>query len=489
MKIKNQLTTIFVFAFLFRLILFNIVPVTGDATFHYPIIEYIATQYSIPTFEYISGPNPYWYPPFYHIIGGLVYSLFGFAELTPLIIGLTGVFVFYFFAKKHYPEIAVIATAILSVLPFHSYYSAIGYPDGLLFILAVAAYHFYKNFLVSKSKRDFFYTACFCALSASTHYHGFAPLVAITVHLALKNPKKAVIFGLIAFTLASPWYIRNTYVFGNPFWPKIHGGYFPNDAAVQLMPKTFDGMFGLHKWQALFFDFWIGAPNSGDDISDKIQLAYEITPLAFPLSVFWLIAMISITAIGIMGAKKNDVKLPLIAILICLIPFSGNGLARMFTAYIPFFVLALAKGYVDLNFKWKNILAGILICALIAGPIGYGLGYWNFRQKYIPVFEAIKEGTVNEETLVMPFNVGDCVYYTKRKCLRIGSIGGIPKPSEEDLGYILKMGGVDKVCCTSLAKGQLSISDKLICNAFQNQTPSIQYDSNGVWGKCWDITE
>ena len=489
MKGVKLIHIIFVFAILFRIILFNIIPVTGDATFHYPIIEYMGDNFSMPIFEYVTGPNPFWYPPFYHIIGAIIYSVFGKAEYTPLFIGVTGLFVFYFFVKKHYPKHAVSATALLAVLPFHSYYSAIGYPDGLLFILAIASFHFYKNYLIVGDKRNLFYTACFCALSASTHYHGFAPLAAIAIHLGLKNPKHALIFIVIASTLSSPWYIRNTYIFGNPIWPKIFGGYFPDDGAVQSMPKTLDGLFGLHKWQALFFDFWIGAPNSGDDIMEKLYLANEKTKFAYPLAVLWLCAMILVTVLSVRGVKKIGSSLWIITFIICLIPFSGNGLARMFTAFTPFIIIALAKGYESLRFSGKNVLAIILAIALISGPVGYGMGYNSYRQKYTPIFDAIRLGTEPAETIVMPFNIGDCIYQTKRKCLRIGSIGGIPNPSEGKVRDILKQGGVDKVCCTSLSVGEMSATDKLICNGFMNKTPIIDFNKNGVWGKCWNIME
>jgi 4-amino-4-deoxy-L-arabinose transferase-like glycosyltransferase len=126
---------------LVRLVFWLTTPVTGDALFHYSIAKYISDTYSVPTFEYVTGPNPFWWPPLFHIITALLYKLTGVLTLTPLVFGLVGLFMFYVFCRRFYPNDAVTATLVLAFLPFHVYYSSVGYFETLMFFLAVCAFY------------------------------------------------------------------------------------------------------------------------------------------------------------------------------------------------------------------------------------------------------------------------------------------------------------------------------------------------------------
>jgi len=473
-----------------RLIFWVTAPVTGDATFHYTIMEYMAETWTVPVFEHVTGPNPYWYPPLYHIAGAFLETATGVAELAPLLFGLIGLLAFNAFAKKHYPAEASAATTMLCFLPFHVYYSGIGYMATFLFLLSVACYNSYLNWQWGGERKQLLLCAAFCALSASTHYHGFIPLLAIGAHMALKRPKAAATFFIVGLALASPWYARNYEVFGNPIWPKMGAGDLPGDRTAHSIAPTVWSLASPTKAAGLFFDFWVGAPNSGDDMARNFEVARGRIPGAELLALGWLAAVFLGTALAAYGARtwtRKELGLPVIIAAFCLGPYLGNNLARMWVALIPFIVLAMGAGYERMRWRWKGAVAAICIIALLGASYAYAYTYRQIRGEHIPFFEMMKSGIEEGENVVMPFNSADCVYYTGLRCLRVGSAGGIPEPEEGQVQEVLKEYGIDHVCCSSLAYDGFGEADRRICESFGDVEPEISYDRGRVWGRCWKL--
>jgi len=477
---------------LVRILFWATTPVTGDATFHYNIAKYIADTYTIPSFEYVTGPNPFWWPPLFHILTALVYKITGILTLTPLLFGVAGLIAFSVFARKFYPKQAETATVILAFLPFHVYYSSIGYFETLMFLLAVAAFHFYFSYLKTASRRDFAYAILMSALSASTHYHGFIPLIAIGLHMLVKSDKKAVTFIVLGLLLSSPWYVRNYVVFGNPIWPKVWGGNFPGDTAVThvTLRENVASLASPGKWGDVFFDFWIGAPNSGEDLKSNIAVGRSRLPLFDLFMMPWAAAIVAASAAAIWGAyrmRKKEILFPALVFITCLGPLVSNGLARMFVALFPFIVVYMADGYMGLKLKYKHILLAVALVSYIGGSYAYSLTYKQMRDPYIPFFKLMEEKIPQGANVVVPFNIQDCIYYSGRRCLRIGSTGGIPTPTQGTLDSILQDYDISYVCCSSLNWNALSASDKMICDRFNDAKLHINYIQGGIWGRCWVV--
>jgi hypothetical protein len=491
MDAKRSAAAVILAGTLVRLAFWLTIPVTGDAAFHYSIARYMAQTLSVPTFEYVTGPNPFWWPPLFHISSALLFRLTGVLTLAPLLFGVAGLVAFHRFCLEFYPERATTATAMLAFLPFHVYYSGIGYFETLLFLLSVAAFHFYYRFRRGGSGRDLGYAAFMCALSASTHYHGLVPLIAISAHLVLRDRRNAAAFIVVGLLLSSPWYVRNLVVFGNPIWPKLYGGYYPDDAAVQSVPlgMALSELARPGKWAALYLDFWLGAPNSGEDFWSNVQVGEARYPFFDIFALGWLaltVACTTMAALGLAGLRRRGgLLLPALVFAAALVPFVPNGLARMFVALVPFAVLSAAEGFDSLRLSRKHLALAVAAIAFMGGSYAYAYTYKKIRDPYLPFFEQMKERIPGSANVVMPFNVQDCVYYAERRCLRVGSAGGIPSPDARSLDPILSDYDVSFVCCSSLYWDAISRTDRLICGRFAAQKPFIDYSAPGVWGRCW----
>jgi len=473
-----------------RLIFWLTTPVTGDAAFHYSIARYMGETWRIPTFEYVTGPDPFWYPPLFHIITAVLYRLTGILTLTPLLFGVAGLILFHIFCVRFYPKHALSATLFLAFLPFHIYYSSIGYIETLLFLITVAAFYFYFSFLKSKRTRDLAYAVFMSALAASAHYHGIVVLLSITAHLALQDRRKAAIVLAAGLILSCPWYIRNFVVFGNPVWPKVYGGYYASDATAKgtPIPVALAQLGRPGRWASVFLEFWVGAPNSGEDFASNAAVGRTRYPMFDLFMLPWLAFIVCLTLLGIWGAylMKNDKTaiFAAIALIISVGPFVLNSLPRMFVAAMPFAVVAMAAGYDAMKFRRKDIMLAAAFIALLGGSYAYAYTYKSIRERYVPFFDMMKDKIPDDAKVVMPFNKQECVYYSERQCQRIGNTGGIPTPTIENMDRILKDYDIAYVCCSSLNWGAHD-EIRIICDPFKDRKPAFEYEKGGVWGKCW----
>ncbi len=471
-----------------RCVFWLITPVTGDAAFHYTIMGHMADTWSIPLTEHVTGPNPFWYPPLFHIVGAIVKTVTGWAELTPLLFGILGLLAFKRFAQVHYPDNAKTSMWVLALLPFHVYYSGIGYMTTFLFLLTVMAFYHYMNYRKGGSARELLRACAFCALSAATHYHGFIPLLALSLDLAFRNRKAAVLFFICGLLLVSPVYVRNYWVFGNPFWPKLQPGNFPGDKAVEHVNLTPGSLLSPRKVSVLVFEFWLGAPNSGDDLAKSWSLGRDRFPLFDLMAFGWVLAVILGTIMGLRGLKgldAEDRRLALIIGALCIGPYINNGMPRFWVALAPLAYIGLAKTYDGVKFKGKWIATLFCIVALLGASYAYAFSYRKIRDSYEPFWNMMEANIQDTESVVMPFNIADCNYQTGLRCIRIGSLGGIAEPGVGQVRSVMEENGIDAVCCSSLAWDGYGESDKRICTEFAKDDAFIVYDRGPVWGRCW----
>ncbi|MFH0863362.1 MAG: hypothetical protein V1875_10105 [Candidatus Altiarchaeota archaeon] len=488
---------------LVRIIFWLTAPVTGDGGLNFYASKYLADHIAPPAVGVV-GVVPLWYPPLFHILTAIIYTATGILTLSPLVFGVAGLLMFHRFASRFYPKQSFTAAAVLAFLPFHVYYCGIGYFETLMFFLAVCALHFYYSFLESADSRDFAYAAGASALCALTHYHGFVVVAALSLHLFAKNWKKGLLFFVIAVVLASPWYARNYAVFGNPIWPKVSGGYYPKDVeAIQGRPFV-DSIRDLpnpSRWVTLFFDFWIGAPNSGDELAHKIDVALKTYPYGMMPLLFWFLAALGFTLAAAYGAAHmvghRRAMLPLILFLGSLVPFSSSVSARMFTPLAPFLIIAISEGVGKIDIKFEKsfkgapmrspavVLAALLLICMLGASYAYSYTYRNIRAGYAPFWDEMASLPAGSR-IIMPFNVQECLYFSGRQCLRLGTMGGgIPRPDGSDMERVLSQYRADYVCCTSINWDAQSLSDKAVCDSFTGRKAVIDYDSGNIWGRCW----
>jgi len=61
---------------LFVLSLTSIHHVSGDGCWYIPVGKFIANNFKIPLFEPLGRDEPFWSPPFYHVIVAIMYYIF-----------------------------------------------------------------------------------------------------------------------------------------------------------------------------------------------------------------------------------------------------------------------------------------------------------------------------------------------------------------------------------------------------------------------------
>ncbi|MFH1402721.1 MAG: hypothetical protein ABIH11_00445 [Candidatus Altiarchaeota archaeon] len=475
-----------------RIIFWATTPVTGDACFHYNVARFMSENLSIPSFEYVTGGNPFWYPPLFHIITAVLYRLTGILTLTPLVFGIGGLVAFKKFCDRFYPEHSLKSVLLLSFLPFHVYYSGIGYLESLIFLTTVLSYHYYYAYLKDGGNKQLGYAAITSALTALTHYHGMIIPLSITAHLALRDRKKAAVFLAAALLIASPWYVRNYMVYGNPVWPKLYGGKYPGYRDVQgiSVESAVASIFSPGRWVSVFFDFWIGAPNSGEDFWNNVEVGAGRYPFFMWIMVFWLTAIIALSILSFRGfmrvSERRDQEMIAIVFALSLIPFTLNGLARMFIAVIPFLVIAVSKGVGGISNRGMMLATPAVILLLVGGSYGYAQTYKNLVEGYEPFFEKIREEMPEGSRIVMPFMIHECIYYTGMHCLKIGGAGSLPEFDTKDMRQIFKDYDVEYVCCNRMHWSALPEQYKSVCRRLNKEKSYVSYSEGDSWGKCWN---
>lgn len=484
---------IVLFAVLLRIAFWNTAPVTGDGAIHFTIVKHMAETHTIPSFEYYAGPDPFWYPPLYHLLSALIYNVTGVLTISPLIFGIASVFAFDLFLKTHFRRLRTAGLGFFALLPYALYYSGIGYADSLLLLLAILFYDFYLKYEASGKGYHLALTLLFAVALANTHYQGFIPSLAVAVHMGLKNPKKAVFFLAAVCILSSPWYVRNYILYGNPVWPKIFPGNFPGDRAVQSLPlaDSVASLFTIQKWGGVFFDFWVGAPNSGEDMLDNIEVGMQKVPFFLPAFALWLGSLAILSYLFYEGVRvcpdKKIKRLALLSFAASIAPFLGNSLARMFYSFIPFIPVFMAYGFLDDKGVRRTVIVGLCLFAAVGSSFGYALVYSAVRAPVIPFFHMMEDSIGEDKNVLMPESVGECLYFSQKRCIRLGSAGGVPNPRQDHVREDVAKAGIDYVCCSNLNWGAHSEVEKRVCTQFFDQTPDISYESGGYWGKCWKV--
>ncbi|MBU0762832.1 MAG: glycosyltransferase family 39 protein [Candidatus Altiarchaeota archaeon] len=484
----SKISAVIIFGILLRILFWTTAPVTGDATFHLTITAYIAEHKTVPVFEDAAGPNPFWYPPLFHLSSAIIYYITGVDRLAPLLFGILGIFAFYKFTKNHFPKYNTFSTAILALMPFHIYYSSIAYPETLMFLVATLAYNSYFNWMKNKRTGEFFNAVGFSSLALMTHYYGFIVLCSVAAHLAIKNKKNAILFFTIGVILSSPWYLRNYAIFGNPLWPKLGAGYYKGDSAIQALPLA-DAVYNVlnpKRWAGTYFDFLMGAPNSGEDLLEKTAANAGNKAILWLGAVMWFVAALVFLHFLFKGLNCLSIKdaiLPALAFVISILPYSGNNLARMFVCAIPFIPVIIAKGIGSR--QSLTFFAAIIV--LTAGSYTYAYTNMKVREEYTPFFNLMKERIGSDERVLMPYKVGECLYFSKKRCARVGSAGGVQIVDEEELEENIAENRISYVCCTSMNYDSLRGYNRMVCEHYSRGQPSFSYVKNNIWGKCWVV--
>ncbi|MBD3261578.1 MAG: hypothetical protein GF334_07850 [Candidatus Altiarchaeales archaeon] len=487
MHVGRRVFLVFVLAVFLRVLLWQLVPVTTDAAEHLVKAEYVAENHRIPIFEYVTGNDPWWYPPLYHIIAAAVYSLTGVLTVTSPLAGVLSLVAFYFFLSEFYPN-HLNAFILLCFLPFHAYMSGLAYVTIMLFLWGLLAFYFHKKHEKTALRRYFVLSVVFSGAAALTHYHGLiAAIIISSVYVLRRHPKKALVFFIGTLLIASPWYIRNYRVFGNPVWPLFFEGKYGHGKTSS--GYGFTGFLNILKastFSSVFFDFWIGAPNSGEDLMDNVAFGREKYPLVFEAGAFAWILLVLIWSVfilrGLFILRHDGIVWLSFLWSVLAIPFLAN--ARLIVFCVPFAVICASAGLKGVSKNQKKALLLLSMVFFSAVTLAYAYTYHGIIQDYLPFYGLMDGALPADARIMMPYTLQECLYYTDHVCIRSKDFpGGVPPEVYEDPSLVRHL-NISHVCCDSLYWNSRPKRIKNFCQSYPGEKV-IEYRENGVFGVCY----
>lgn len=201
------------------------------------------------------------------------------------------------------------------------------------------------------------FIGCLGFLLAARH-HRFRSREAFSVLL---------LYGFIAVAVGSPFYIKNWFVTGNPFYPFLYG--------------IFDGR-GWEPQQAQFYDYFVQSLGMGRTFFDYIMLPWNLSFFAEMNSPQFdgMIGPVFIASLPFaVGVRKSAVVLKIMGIYCFLMFLFWTTTAQQIRYLIPIFpFLAIITGSI-LTYYQRKKRAFYLLSLLIAGSLAFN-GYYIAKE-------------------------------------------------------------------------------------------------------------
>lgn len=292
-------------------------------------------------------------PPFYFYSIYLIFKIAGYttfvARMYSAIVGILSIFSIYLLGKEMInKKVGLFAALLLSVNPFHLYYSQDARPYMLLFLFTIFSFYFLIKFLKLPSKKNALYYGIATAMMINTHFFGlfvlFSQYITLLFFLILskKTQRKgffvnSFISGIVTLLLFIPSikvFIKVSEI--KDFWIPA-----PTIDAYTLIFKEFFGnselvltLVGL-----LFIIYFIKLSKEKDTSVEYKSIIENKTIFAFVLLIPWIIIVLLIPLI------RSYLSIPMI-------------ISRYFISILPALIIILS---IAINqFKNKIIQIGII---------------------------------------------------------------------------------------------------------------------------------
>jgi 4-amino-4-deoxy-L-arabinose transferase-like glycosyltransferase len=235
--------------------------------------------------------------------------------ITWITLILVCISLFYFGKKWFNSEVGLLAAVIFSSTPMVTTLAGTGLIELPLTLYTLLAIITFLEWLNSGERHNWILSAIFGGLAASTKLNGaLVPLILgiLLVYVILTRNqgnklKMFVFYGLIAFSVVSPWYLKTWVQTGNPFWPFL-----------------FD-IFGGRNWDELGTEYLLGfirLPNLELTMKNWLLGGYLLTfeairfgPYRVTLGPFYLLFIpFSIPALFRLGPKERRILIWLLLI-------------------------------------------------------------------------------------------------------------------------------------------------------------------------------
>lgn len=260
-------------------------------------LPYMHQQFARPTIEFLYGY-------------GIIFDADIFPKMLHCYFGILTLLVIYAFCRRHFTrEIGIIALGLFYTCPIIVWFSGVGKADlGIVFFSAIAFYTFFSYLLneVELREKGFWLSAFFTGAVGGSSFLGLLSMCSLFITYILYNIierkdvsiavlKKVTIFIIVALIIASPLYIKNAVLSGNPVYPFFNrifrsdrGSYFENLIVMLSKDKTISTISNqknfLEYFRYVLWDFTIYGRNY-----DLSRFNSQVTPfylLLLPLLFF-----------------------------------------------------------------------------------------------------------------------------------------------------------------------------------------------------------
>lgn len=429
-KLYNKLTlTVIIVGIILRFSLASVYHVAGDACWHLSAARFMAENKEFPLHQQFGREEPFWAPPFFHIMSAVFYSIFGYfgskaAEfgmkmLSPLMGSLTLVFICLINRKLFNEKITFYSMLFTAFVPMMIDYNVFAYIDSTVTFFIVLSVYFALDGKYIKS-------SIAAGLAAITKYNGIF-ILPLLIYIAYKNTrdkkilaKKLLLIFIIPIAIATPWFIRNYYNFGNPFWPFFnfifHG--YPTTAfeSADLQSFSLSSIFSINSITFTYLAIF-GVP----DGNYRNIFFFSIPHLKLFFSL-WLLGTLFFIFPFAKSRIKDKSKLRIIAIwiflfLAVLILYIGNAgwtAGRFFMPAIPALGMLWGNGLSNMKFKKQKakILFFVILTVALVGIVAAEstkvvLASWQWNL-YEGDFLWVRQNT-SKNSVIVPG--GQCLAY------------------------------------------------------------------------------
>jgi hypothetical protein len=184
------------------------------------------------------------------IVARLVHYAYGFLTLLAL----------FAFADRYFNrKVAWLSMAIFYSVPSLVLISTWAYVDLGLIFYEFTSFYALMRWLEVRDKRWLALTAILCGLAMGVKYTSVILPITLALIIALRvrqeGPKEAaqalLLFGALAIVVASPWYLKNFFSAGNPFYPFFFGGTYWDEFRAWWYSRAGTGLAFTAPWRLL----------------------------------------------------------------------------------------------------------------------------------------------------------------------------------------------------------------------------------------------
>jgi len=397
---------------------------SGDACWHLSAARFFSEYGRLPLFERIGRNMPFWTPPLFHILAGLIMKLFSFAGknisdflvkmLSPLLNAFGIYYAFKLYKKLRLNKAMIFFSMLFFCLtPMSLYLGYLPYLDAIVASILVISIFFFVD-------GRYLLSGIFFGLSNLTKYNAapMAPLFLWLIYIKLFRQRehgwltKSLCFILPAGVLGLFIYVRNFLLFSNPV--------FITAAPVANLSGFFD--------PKTYFTLYLGLLSVPASHSTNLEIVthYSLSLLViwFILSTLYFLPMLY----GFFRFRYIDQKRFIIAGLFGYILFfifvlfyrASEIRLRYFLPMFIFLSIIWAQGITSIfSFVKRNrifrsaVLAVLFVCVamfILQEPVKLYIGHKSW-ESYDAVFSWADKNIPKNATVLELDDLNQCLSY------------------------------------------------------------------------------